>query len=170
MEGGVQQIDFTKYDIHTSEFSLYGISTLGRLVDIIDGDSLCIILPVFNNFYKYNVRLNGIDTCEMRSKHQENKTLAIRARDALLELVTEKKYTTELTKHNIQEILNKTVITLFVECLDFDKYGRLLANVYFDSPITGKIQLSEYLLQNKLAYQYTGKTKLTEDEQLQILI
>lgn len=170
MESGVQEIDFTKYDIHTSEFSLHGIVTLGRLVDIIDGDSLCIILPVFNNFYKYNVRLNGIDTCEMRSKNQENKNLAIRARDALLELVTEKKYTIELTKHNIQEILNKSVITLFVECLDFDKYGRLLANVYFNSPITGKIQLSEYLLQNKLAYQYTGKTKLTEREQLEILI
>lgn len=162
-------IDFTKYDIHTPEFSLHGISTLGRLVDIIDGDSLCIILPVLNNFYKYNVRLNGIDTCEMRSKHQENKNLAIRARDTLLELVTEKQYTTELTKHNIREILDKCVVTLFVECLDFDKYGRLLANVYFDSPTAGKIQLSEYLLQHKLAYQYTGKTKLTEDEQLESL-
>jgi len=62
------EIDFTGCSIHTPEFTLNGLNTKGRLVNIIDGDSVSIVLPVFNNFYKYNIRLSGIDTCEMRSK------------------------------------------------------------------------------------------------------
>ena len=166
------EIDFTNYSINTPEFSLNGFCTNGRLVDIIDGDSLTIILPLFNNFYKYHVRLCGIDTCEMKSKNKENKDLAIKARNTLLELVVDKKYISTpkstLLKKDIQEILDKNIIIVFVECFDFDKYGRLLANVYIKKDDL-KINLSEYLLQHKLAYKYTGDTKLTEKEQLEIL-
>ena len=160
--------DFAKYNIHTPEFTLRGFNTLGRLVNIIDGDSLSIVLPVFGNFYKYSVRLNGIDTCEMRSKNSENKNLAIAARNALLELVTGHKVTDQTTRQLVQEILDKRVIVVFVECLDFDKYGRLLANVYFQMD-NDRINLSDYLLKHKLAYEYTGNTKLTEGEQLEVL-
>ena len=171
MENRIEEkIDFAKYDIHTPEFSLNGISTFGRLVDIIDGDSLSIILPVLNNFYKYNVRLNGIDTCEMKSKIQENKELALKAQKTLLELIVDQNYEGELTRKNIKEILDKKITTVFVECLAFDKYGRLLANVYKHGELgSSPINLSEYLLQHKLAYVYTGNTKLTEKEQIQIL-
>ena len=68
------------------------------------------------------------------------------------------------TRHGIHEILDKDMVIVFVECLNFDKYGRLLANVFFD-----KINLSEYLIKHKLAYHYTGDTKLTEEEQLEML-
>jgi endonuclease YncB( thermonuclease family) len=161
------EIDFTNYSINTPEFSLNGFCTTGRLVDIVDGDSLTIILPLFNNFYKYHVRLCGIDTCEMKSKNKENKDLAIKARNTLLELVVDTPKS-PLLKKDIQEILDKNIIIVFVECFDFDKYGRLLANVYIKKDEL-KINLSEYLLQHKLAYKYTGDTKLTEKEQLEIL-
>ena len=36
--------------------------------------------------------------------------------------------------------------------------------IFFD-----KINLSEYLMKHKLAYHYTGDTKLTEEEQLEML-
>lgn len=158
------EFDFTRCSIHTPQFTLRGLNTPGRLVDIIDGDSVSIVLPVFNNFYKYNIRLSGIDTCEMRSKNEKCRNLAIKARDKLLELVTVGNEIHRETRHEIHEILDKDVVIVFVECLDFDKYGRLLANVFFD-----KINLSEYLIKHKLAYHYTGHTKLTEDEQLKIL-
>ena len=148
------EIDFTGCSIDTPEFTLNGLNTTGRLVNIIDGDSVSIVLPVFNNFYNYNIRLSGIDTCEMRSKNEKCRNLAIKARDTLLGLVTRKG----------EYKLDKNVVLVFVECLDFDKYGRLLANVFFD-----KINLSEYLLKHKLAYHYIGHTKLTEEEQLEIL-
>jgi endonuclease YncB( thermonuclease family) len=110
------------------------------------------------------VRLSGIDTCEMRSKNEKTRDLAIKARDALLELVIKEKSHYNQTRREIHEILDKNLVIVFVECLDFDKYGRLLANVFFD-----KINLSEYLLEHKLAYPYMGQTKLTEDEQLEML-
>jgi endonuclease YncB( thermonuclease family) len=159
------EIDFTGCSIRTPEFTLRGLNTMGRLVDIIDGDSVSIVLPVFNSFYKYNIRLSGIDTCEMRSKNEKCRNLAIKARDTLLGLVTGVGEKTHLeTRSEIHEILDKDMVIVYVECLDFDKYGRLLANVFFD-----KINLSEYLLQHKLAYSYTGHTKLTEQEQLEML-
>ena len=99
----------------------------------------------------------------MRSKNGKCRNLAIKARDTLLELVTRSKIHSE-TRHEIRDILDRNVVIVFVKCLDFDKYGRLLANVFFDNE-----NLSEYLLKHKLAYTYTGHTKLTEEEQLEML-
>jgi len=163
--------DFENYGINTPHFSLCNLNIIGRLVDVIDGDSLSIILPIFNNYYKYNIRLNGIDTCEMKSKKEETKKKALKARISILNLVTKQNYSENLTKKEIQNILDKNTILVWVECLEFDKYGRLLANVYqFDNLNMSKLEnsssFSEYLLQNKLAYEYTGKTKLSENDQI----
>ena len=162
---------FKEYNINTPYFTLYNLNLIGRVVNIIDGDSLSIILPIFNNYYKYNIRLNGIDTCEMKSKNEENKKKALTARISILNLISNENYSDTLTKHEIQEILDKHVILVWVECLNFDKYGRLLANVYqlnnlSMTKLENSLSLSEYLLQNNLAYEYSGKTKLSEDEQL----
>jgi endonuclease YncB( thermonuclease family) len=160
-----QQHDFSKYDIKTPEFTLNGTCTIGRLVDIIDGDSLSIILPVFNNYYRYSVRINGIDTCELKSKNQENKTLALQARSCLLKLVTGTDYPITCSRQEIKQILNKNVFLVYLNCLNFDKYGRLLAEIYTDSDVS----FSKHLLDNKLAYKYTGQTKLTEIEQIDVM-
>lgn len=163
--------EFEQYDINTSPFTLCNYNLLGRIVNIIDGDSLNIILPVFNNYYKFNIRLNGIDTCEIKSKIDDNKKKALKARISILNLLTNHTYPETLTKTDIKHILDKDIILVWVECLNFDKYGRLLANVYkLDNISMNKLNsLSEYLLQNKLAYKYTGKTKLSEHDQLQTL-
>jgi endonuclease YncB( thermonuclease family) len=161
----VKQHDFSKYDIKTPEFTLNGTCTTGRLVDIIDGDSLSIILPVFDNYYRYSVRINGIDTCELKSKNQVNKTLALQARCCLLKLVTGKDYPLTSTRQEIKQILNENMFVVYLKCLDFDKYGRLLAEIYTNSDVS----FSQHLLDNKLAYKYTGQTKLTETEQLDVM-
>lgn len=163
--------NFENYGIHTPYFTLCNLNTIGRLVDVIDGDSLSIVLPIFDNYYRYNVRLNGIDTCELKSKQEETKKKALKARISILNLVTNNNYSEHLTKKEIQNILDENIILLWVECLEFDKYGRLLANVYqFDKLNMTKLEnsnsFSEYLLQNKLAYEYTGKTKLSEQDQI----
>ena len=44
--------EFKKYDDKTPNFSLYGKNTLGRVVDILDGDTIKIIIPLFDSFYK----------------------------------------------------------------------------------------------------------------------
>lgn len=168
------EYNFNNYDIHTPEFTLDKSFIPGRLVDIIDGDSLVIILPVFNSYYKYHVRINGIDTCEMKSKNQDNKILALKARLELLCLITQdtkqdtkQEYDINITRTDIKRILNESVFLVYLECKDFDKYGRLLADVYTDK--TKTIMLSQHLLDKHLAYVYTGATKLKETEQVEIM-
>lgn len=175
--------DFQKYGRATAKFTLNGSQMYGRLVEIVDGDTVNIVLPVCNNYYKYNVRLYGIDTCEIHSKNPTNRDLGIRARDTIFSLVCETYHITDVTKNNaitkqyINDTLDNNVIVVLVECLDFDKYGRLLANVWLindnvvdDGHVQPKLSISDYLLQNHLAYSYTGSTKLTEDEQIELLL
>jgi len=168
--------NFKNYDINIQEFILTGKFLPARLVDIIDGDSLVVILPVFDSYYKYHVRINGIDTCEIKSKNQDNKILALQARLELLCLITQSKttnttqkqeYDINITRTDIKRILNESVFLVYLECKDFDKYGRLLADVYSDS--IKSVCLSNYLLDKNLAYVYTGATKLKETEQLDIM-
>jgi len=168
---------FKNYGIKTPRFTLNNINTYGRLVDIIDGDSLSIILPIYNDYFKFNVRLNGIDTSELHSHKEELKHFAENAKNELVKLIIKTDNLTKmdsliktdnLTKHEVQEILDNKLIVVWVECLEFDKYGRLLANVYCFNEDTNEydISLSEYLLNNKFAYMYNGGKKLSESEQL----
>jgi hypothetical protein len=68
---------------------------------------------------------------------------------------------------NLKEKSHSTLVK--IKCGDFDKYGRLLAEIYTIKNDTQDISFSQHLLYNNLAYKYTGQTKLTESEQLDIL-
>lgn len=157
---------FKNHDFSTPYFKLNGLNTYGRLVDIHDGDTCKIVLPVMGSYYKFNIRLNGIDTCEISSHHQENKNKALQARNKICSLIQEKwgqiDYSLE-TQKEIKEYLKSITCIVYVKCYDFDKYGRLLADIYIDD---NQKSLSEILLDEKLAYSYNGGTKLPEEQQL----
>lgn len=158
---------FKNYTIKTPRFSLNGLKTYGRLVDIIDGDSLTIILPVHNTYYKFNVRLNGIDASEIHSHDDYLKQNALKTRNEIFKLITnmeQKKIDKIYTKEEIKDILEKELTLVWVECLEFDKYGRLLAEIYISKEKS--ISLSKYLLENNLVYKYNGGTKLNEIAQI----
>ena len=162
---------FKKYDNNsTAHFSLNGQKLWGRVVSLYDGDTLTIALNIFNGVYKFSVRMNGIDTCEIKSKNENNKELAKNARSRLLSLITGKNLTETTTwndRRKINNMLNKDIYIVWVECLNFDKYGRLLANVYSDENSTECF--SQILIKEKLAYKYEGDTKMTEEEQVECL-
>lgn len=164
-------IKFKSYDITTPKFTLNHQKFYARVVDILDGDTIVLIIHLFNNFYKFNVRIHGIDTCEMKSKDAHNKDLAIKARDTVFNLVCNKwnESSESITKDFIKETLNKNVFLVWVECLEFDKYGRLLANVFVLKNDKKDESIGEYLLQHKLAYEYLGEKKLTESQQLELM-
>jgi endonuclease YncB( thermonuclease family) len=159
---------FKNYGLKTPRFTLNNLKTYGRLVDIIDGDSLTIILPIHDNYFKFNVRLNGIDTSELHSDNTELQHYAQNAKNELVKLIIK---TDNITKHEVREILHDKLIIVWVECLEFDKYGRLLANVYCFNDDTNKydISLSQYLLDNKFAYTYNGGKKKSESDQLLLI-
>lgn len=155
----MNKADFEQYGGSTPELSIAGLKTYGRVIDIYDGDTCKIIMPTFGSYYKFTVRLNEIDTCEIKSKDKVLQESAVKARDKVFELVTG---STAITKNEIKKALESEVYLVWVECCEKDKYGRVLANIYKDKATTKSI--SEILLEEKLAYKYKGKTKLTDDD------
>ena len=160
-----EETNFKSHDIHTPFFSLNGINTYARLVDVYDGDTVTCVIPLFNNYYKFHVRIFNLDTCELRSKNEELKNRAFLARKKVLDTICENN-NLELycCKKDIQHYLVENNIIVWLECLTFDKYGRLLANVYKKDDKT--TSLSSILINCHLGYPYSGGTKLTENEQI----
>jgi len=153
--------------LNIPEFNLNGVETYARVYSMYDGDTMSVILPVFDNYFRFTLRLNGIDTCEMRSKIVQNKKRAIQARNQILQwLLPDKHISLEepYTRKQIQTLLHERPILVWVKCYVFDKYGRVLADVYLDAEKATK-SLSNMLIDEKLAYMYQGGTKLTEEEQ-----
>jgi endonuclease YncB( thermonuclease family) len=112
--------------------------TSGKVVKVYDGDTITIanyLHPTLKDtIYRFSVRIKNIDCPEMRTKNTEEKEMAIICRDIL-------------SKH----IFGKMVK---LDNLDVDKYGRILADVYYD-----ETNISEFLISKNLAVLYDGKIK-----------
>ena len=118
---------------------VYDRRVKAKVVDVYDGDTVTI------NFYlnddpdlpivQEKVRLNGIDTCEMRGEKGNRKKLAQEATDLVDRL-----------------ILDKIVEIQFHD--DNDKYRRLLGDIYIDN-----ICVNQLLLDKGLATPYFGGKK-----------
>ena len=109
----------------------------GKVVKVYDGDTITIAtkLPYDNSpYYRFSVRLKGIDCPEIKTSNLYEKECALIARDFLRE-----------------HLMDKMVILQEVE---LEKYGRILANVYIDDQ-----NVSDLLCEKKLAVKYEGGTK-----------
>ena len=111
----------------------------GRVIKVYDADTITIAskLPYDESpLYRLSVRLNGIDTPEIKGKGitEEEKEVAKNARDFISNM-----------------ILNKYVS---LENIESEKYGRILADVYFEN-----IHINELLLKERYAVKYDGGTK-----------
>lgn len=164
---------FAKFGIDTPLFSLAGRNCYARLVDVYDGDTVTVVMQTFGIFYKFTLRLHGIDTCEIKSKNTTARNLAFQARLRTLELLCANKVNVEALhscaetdKHFIRDVLKDNIVVIWVECMEFDKYGRILANVF---PTPGCESVSDVLLKENLAYAYNGQGKISEDEQIAVL-
>ena len=109
----------------------------GRVIKVYDGDTITIAskMPFADSpLYRLSVRLNGIDTPEIKGKTEDEKTAAKQVRDVLSTLILNK----YITLANIQT----------------EKYGRILADVY-----VGGLHVNEWLVSEKYAVKYDGGTK-----------
>jgi len=111
----------------------------GKIIKVYDADTITIAayLPMKDSpLYRFSVRLNGIDTPEIKGKDDDEKEAAKVARDALAD-----------------KILNKYVV---LKNIDTEKYGRILADVYLDD-----ININEWLINKRYAVPYEGGTKIS---------
>lgn len=153
------------------KFSLCGMKLYGRVIDVYDGDTITIVLPLFNSLFSFKTRLYGIDTCEVRSKCDSNKKYAIQARNRLIQLITKNAMDSICmleSKSDIKKFFAEKPYIVWVHCMEFDKYGRVMVDLFEDN-IPDKLSFSQILLNEHLAYTYTGGTKLTELQQLDFL-
>lgn len=168
-----EKAKFASFGIDTPEFTFAGLGTWARVVSVYDGDTVTIVFPIAGHgdcMNKFSARLHGIDTCEMKSKEAANRALAIRARNRLIELITGRDVPgdSNLAKKDIVKMLGEQVHLVWIECMEFDKYGRVLLRMYAGPEKKDK-SFSDILIDEKLAYPYYGETKLTEHEQSQCL-
>ena len=153
-------------DTNTPLFSFNGVNGMSRVVDITDGDTIKAIINFKDEYYKIIVRLNNIDTCETKSKCEENKNLGVNAKKRLYNLITNKSIDNN-DKKLIKKELNDNCYLIYLKCYEFDKYGRVLGDIYKNKD--DDVSFSSILINEKLAYIYGGKTKLTEEEQIELL-
>ena len=157
--------DLDKCDFNTKSFSLEGMSLKAKIVNVLDGDTVALVIPIFGDYYKFNSRMKGIDTCEIHSVDKDVKNKGLEAKCRLIELLTKQKIK-DLDRKSVISFFKDTNCIVWIECHEFDKYGRLLADIYLKK---GDKSLSSILIEEKLAYLYDGKTKLGEKKQLEFL-
>lgn len=123
----------------------------GKVIKVYDGDTITIatLLPYdgYNTIFKFSVRLNGIDTPEMKGKNvsEKEKTAA--------------KYVQKI----VEELLLNKIVKL--QNIQNEKYGRLLADVYL-----GENSINNLLLQMGYAVPYDGGTKKSSEKWFDYII
>ncbi len=137
-------IDWSKVDKTVKQFGFDGEVKQAKVVDVYDGDTCKVVFPVLRKLYKFNCRILGVDTPEIRTRNKEEKEYGLKVRDKLRE-----------------RILDKVV---WIECGDFDKYGRLLIDI--KNPLLEGEKISEWLIKNKYAFAYNGGKKICWGEYL----
>ena len=100
----------------------------GKVIKVYDGDTITVGAILYDVAYRFSVRLNGIDTPELKGPHKDK---AILARDDLSTLV-----------------MNKVVR---LENVGSEKYGRLLADVYLDH-----LHVNQWMKEKGHAVEYHG--------------
>jgi len=117
----------------------YGTVTVSKVISVYDGDTFRVNINSLPPIVGKNIaiRVNGVDTPEIRGKCQYEKNLALKARDFVRAKLANAK---EIKLTNLQR----------------GKYFRVVANVVVDG-----VSLEQELLDNKLAYRYDGGKKLS---------
>jgi endonuclease YncB( thermonuclease family) len=150
----------------TPEFSLCGQSIWGKVVELYDADTCKIVIPLNGTLYKFIVRLAGIDTPEMRPrKEKPNRDAEIawakRARAELLQMICPGNTVVAdvgISKDRILQELERNRNLVLVRCKEFDKYGRLLGELYADEE--GTLSFNQRLIDKGVAVSYDGGTKV----------
>ncbi|ABB39602.1 nuclease (SNase domain-containing protein) [Oleidesulfovibrio alaskensis G20] len=127
----------------TPSYTSTNVVIVSRVTSVYDGDTFRCDIDGWPAIIGKNIgiRINGIDTPEMRDKRPQVKALAIEARDFVR---------SRLKEANVIELRN----------IQRGKYFRIVADVYLD----GSVNLAEELIQRGLACEYHGGKKVFDWE------
>jgi micrococcal nuclease len=114
----------------TKEFSLNGLVVRAKIVYVVDGDTVDAVFYYNNDFYKFRLRLYGINTPETKG---DERHLGIFV----------KKYVNA-------KLLNKIVK---LELYDFDNFGRILSTIH----VNETLNFNKYLVDVNYACEYENR-------------
>lgn len=122
------------------EFDLTDYATWVRVVDVYDGDTLKVLMSYRGRVDMWRVRMDGYDAPEMKPlkthpRREEEMERAKRSRNALRDMTMG--------------------CNLFMRVRGFDKYGRLLGDLY-----NRRIHINKFMIENGYGYKYSGGKKL----------
>lgn len=133
-----------------SNFSFAGVATVAKVVDVYDGDTITVSwYGNHDQLIQYKVRLLGFDCPEMKpslssATRDAEKAAAVRAKLALISKIDSK--------------------LIFMECGEFDKYGRVLATIYTWNGKEKVENLNEWMIAQGHGIPYQGKKKIQYSE------
>lgn len=136
-----------EYDLHKllkmdkdslDYFTLNGYSNYGKVVDVYDGDTCSIIMSWEGKYRKFKCRCYGYDSPEMKPR------LNVENREEIINKA-------KAAKERFKELTDEIVC---VKCLEFDKYGRLLVNIYKNNT-----HINNTMVKEGHGYVYHGGTK-----------
>lgn len=101
-----------------------------KVINIVDGDTVDVNVDLgFNIFFKVRLRLNGINTPELKESDPVKREMANKAKARVAELIKDR--------------------DVIIESRKMDKYGRYLADIYVDS-----LHVNQQLISEGLAVSY----------------
>ena len=115
-----------------------------KVVEVIDGDTIDVVIDLgFDIFTNKRIRLYGIDCPESRTTDLHEKKIGIEAKEYLKQLIG-----------NTSNVIIKTLSTDA-----YEKYGRVLGQVYIDSSASS---VNDLMISRGYAWSYDGGTKVKD--------
>ena len=115
-----------------------------KVTEVVDGDTIDVVIDLgFDIFTNKRIRLSGIDCPESRTTDLHEKKLGTEAKEYL--------------KHLIGNASNVVVKTFPADT--YEKYGRVLGQVYIDSSV---ISVNELMVSSGYAWSYGGGAKIKD--------
>jgi len=146
------------------EFTLAGKTLDAKVVDCYDGDTFQAVFAMGDQLWKFNCRMAGYDTPEIKPlKSNPNRDVekanAVKAKQALLFHVCDSVTTLEpvMDKHTMDAAIKRNTKIIQLNCKEFDKYGRLLVTV----PLSETQTVNDWMVQKGYGYAYDGGKKDT---------
>jgi len=167
----------TNASFDVQEFTLNNTITQCKVVYVYDGDTIHIVLRHNNKLTRFICRMNMIDCPEICPKNTDIKNTndietinklktiknleiksAIESKYYLLKQVVNIPIINyKMTKKEIKSFCAESEKLMWVKCLKFDKYGRLLIELFNSK--NDKISINQLMIDNKYAITYNGGTK-----------
>jgi endonuclease YncB( thermonuclease family) len=130
-------INLNDIDIsNVKKFTFDGTITDCKVIDVIDGDSITVIMNINNKINMFNIRMYGYDAPRIRHKSKSNKLISLEGKFARLELIklitsVDEMINIESRTKDISDIIKKYNDKIVkIHLMDFDKYDEIFARIY----------------------------------------